>query len=112
MTANTPAPGIHHHDPSQRASAMTTRSATQAATKVPPSWSHPPKTASKYPISETPWRRSHQSAASENGSCVSQTIASPTIPRSIPVPIGPAADSRMNRVPRFAYTKSVSRAAI
>ena len=66
----------------------------QTATKVPPSPSQPPKIASRYPTSETPWRRSHQSAASPNGSWVSQPIASPSIPSSIPVPIGPAADSR------------------
>ena len=47
IAVNTAAPGIHHQLPSHRASAITTRSAMQIATKVPPSPSHPLKTASR-----------------------------------------------------------------
>jgi hypothetical protein len=37
-----------------------------------------------------------------NGIWTSQAIAKPSMPRSIPVPIRPAADSRMYRSPRSA----------
>ena len=53
-------------------------------------------------------RRAHQCAARPNGRWTSQTIPSPSIPRSIPVPIGPADDSRASPAPRRAYTQSVS----
>jgi hypothetical protein len=47
IAVKTPAPGIHHHEPNQRASAITTSSAMQTATKDPPSASQPPKAHSK-----------------------------------------------------------------
>ena len=89
ISAKTPAPGIHHQEPSRRASAITTRSAMQTATNVPPSPSQPPKIASRYPTSETPWRRSHQSAASANGSCVSHDDREPEHPEEHPGPDRP-----------------------
>jgi hypothetical protein len=56
-------------------------------------------------------RRSHHSAASPNGSCASQTIPNASIPSSIPVPIGPAADSRVNAAPFRAKSASTASSA-
>ena len=44
----------------------------------------------------------------EKGSSAIQTSAKPIIPSSIPVPIGPAADSRIHRTPYRAKRPSTT----
>ena len=96
------APGIHQRSPKIFASPITTSTARQRKTNPTPSASQPPKITSPYPTCETWWRRSHQSPAISNGRPTSQTSAKPSIASSIPVPIGPAADSRTKRTPNRA----------
>ena len=65
------------------------------------------RTSGRTPTRGSPPRSGRTAAptrrrASVNGSSTSQTIPSPSMPRSIPVPIGPAADSRAKRGPRRA----------
>ena len=109
MPTNTAAPGIHHHSrasrrapsrPGARADGDETTRRARASRRRATRSTRPRRCRGAAP---TRPRRARTAAAT------SQTIASPSIPSSIPVPIGPAADCRMSATPRRAYTPSVTR---
>ncbi len=106
--AKTGAAPSHQRSRSGAASAIVISSQKQMNRNWAPSANQFSNAHSRYPALTTSYRFCHQRSATANGSWAIQTSASPIIPSSIPVPMRPAADSRMKRQPRQAKSASTA----